>query len=311
LLALFDFDSMSLKEDFLHRDRLIRGISDDKLFKITVVKTSSVVRDAQTKHGLSPLAAVILGQSLTGGLLLASTLKGEERLTIRIEGDGPVGNVIVEANAVGAVRGYVGHNDAALPEGASDVSLADGLGNGMLSVAKVLYNEARPVTGTVGVNKDSVQEALAHYIRQSEQVESALLLDVDVDENGQVTEAGGILVQALPNAPLEGMVALQQALESLPRISSLFKNRAYYIDGILNLVGKDIGARELNRMLVDFFCSCTEESFIRALTMLDLSELKEMAGTQQELVCHYCNKKYPVSAEKMTSLYHSRKAALN
>jgi molecular chaperone Hsp33 len=302
---------MSQKEAFLHRDRLVRGITSDGFFRITVVKSSQVVRDAQSKHGLGPLAAAILGQTLTGALLMASTLKGEERLTIRFEGNGPIGVVVAEANAVGAVRGFVGNPQATLDFSDENIRMMDALGNGTLSMAKVLYNEARPVTGTVVIDGVSIQEALAHYIRQSEQVESALLLDTSMDENGVITQAGGILVQALPNAPLQGMVALQQAMETLPRITSFFEGNAGYIDTILHQVGGAVGVKELNRMLVDFFCPCTEDSFIRALSLLDTRELTEMAGKPQELVCHYCNKHYLIPAATMDRILLERKVSMN
>lgn len=295
---------MSAKQEFLVRDRLLRGVTADKMLKITVVKTTAVVRDAQQKHGLSPAAAVILGQTLTGALLLASALKGEERITVRIDGDGPAGMLIAEANAVGAVRGYIG-NTALEP----DDKLGNLIGNGRMSVAKVLYNEARPVTGTVELSNSSPQAAFAAYLKQSEQVLSALLLDVALDADGNTAHAGGILVQELPGAALDTLLMAEKALESLPRISAIFE-RGAYIDHILQHVG-GAGAKELNRMLVDFFCSCTEEGFVRALSLLSMDELREMQGQPQELVCHYCSKKYPVTGDKMTQIYLDKKVVMN
>jgi molecular chaperone Hsp33 len=209
------------------------------------------------------------------------------------------------------VRGYVGNPQATLAFSNENIRVLDALGKGTLSVAKVLYNEARPVTGTVAIEGDSIQEALLHYIHQSEQVKSALLIDTSMDENGIITQAGGILVQALPNAPLHGMVAIQQAMENLPRITSFFTGNAGYIDTILHRVGGQVGVKELNRMLVDFFCPCTEDSFIRALSMLDIRELTEMAGKPQELVCHYCNKHYLISAATMDRILQERKVSMN
>jgi molecular chaperone Hsp33 len=301
---------MSLKADFLFRDRLIRGISEDKTFKITVVKTTDVVKDAQRRHELSLTSAVMLGRALTGALLMASSLKGEERFTIRFEGDGPLQFVFAEANAVGAVRGYVGKPHTELDYTKPGTQLSDALGKGTLSSSKTLYNEARPVTGTVELEKGDIVTDLAHYLVQSEQIPSALILDIGVDEKGQLTHSGGILVQALPDAPEHDLEKIEVTLAQLPLLSDLF-GRGDYIDSIMHQAMIPFKARELSRMLVDFFCPCTEEGFVRALSMLDVAELAQMQDQEQHLVCHYCNKNYVIPAEKVNAIYISQKVRMN
>lgn len=94
-------------EEFNFKDRLIKGITTDGHFKISVVKTTEVVKTAQENHQLSLLNTVILGRALTATMLLASELKGEERIRMRMDGDGPIGFIVAEANSVGEIRGYV------------------------------------------------------------------------------------------------------------------------------------------------------------------------------------------------------------
>ena len=95
------------KEEFKFKDRIIKGITKEGHFKVTVVKTTDVVKEAKKRHGLSLLNTVVLGRALTGVMLLASELKKEERVQLRMDGNGPIGFVIAEANSLGEVRGYV------------------------------------------------------------------------------------------------------------------------------------------------------------------------------------------------------------
>src|SRR5699024_2793595 len=125
---------MISKKEFKYKDRLIKGISKDGHFKISVVKTSDVVRAAKKKHQLTLLNTVLLGRALTGALLMASELKGEERIQLKAEGNGPVGQIVAEANRVGEVRGYVQNPAASVDTSKKNASIRDGLGIGLLTV---------------------------------------------------------------------------------------------------------------------------------------------------------------------------------
>ena len=87
------------KKEFEFKDRLIKGISKDGHFKISVIKTTDLVKEAQKRHGLSLLNTVILGRALTATMLMASELKGEERIRLRMEGDGPIGFLVAWRSA--------------------------------------------------------------------------------------------------------------------------------------------------------------------------------------------------------------------
>lgn len=300
---------MNKKELYLNKDRIIKGITADGFFKIAVVKSTDVVKLAREYHGLSLLSTVLLGRSLTGALLLAAELKGEERIRLQLEGKGPIGNIIVEANAIGEARGYVQHPDAQL-DYASSTDIGEGLGLGLLSFSKTLYNEARPITGTVELMSGNITDDIAYYLYQSEQIPSAISLDVGIDEDGEITHAGGILIQALPGAPENGIVMLEESLKELLPLSDQFSDGAY-IDTLLHKVAKDLNAKELGRGPVHFFCRCTKDRFVTALSMLKLEELEEMKQETQELVCHYCNKKYFITPPEIKSIVQGLKAKLN
>lgn len=298
------------KQEFQHKDRLIKGITTDGNFKISVVKTSDVVRTAREKHQLSLLGTVILGRALTATMLLASELKGEERIQLRLEGDGPLGLVIAEANSVGEIRGYAQNPSAQLDYSNKEVQLGDGLGLGLLTLSKVLYNEAEPRTSTIQLVKGDVTSDVAHYLAQSEQIPSALMLDVGIDEQGTVSGAGGLLIQRLPGAPDGQIDMLQERLTAFPPLHTFFQNNQY-IDDIMHKVTSPIKVKELNQQPVHFFCRCSRQRFLNALSMLSYDDLREMQGETQEVVCQYCNNKEEISKDEIEKLINEAQAKLN
>ena len=297
-------------EDYNFKDRLIKGITTDGHFKISVVKTTEVVKTARKNHHLSLLNTVILGRALTANMLLASELKGEERIQLRMDGDGPIGFVIAEANSVGEIRGYVKNPSAELDYSNPDTELGDGIGLGIMTCSKVLYNEAEPKTSTIQLMKGDVNSDVAHYLAQSEQIPSALLTDVGIDEDGNVTEAGGLLIQRMPGAPDGQIDMLQERLGSFPPIDELLADDQY-IDVIMSKAVSPLEVKELNRQPVDFFCRCSRKRFMNALAMLTYDDLKEMEGEGQEMVCQYCNNKEFISKEEIEKIVMDAQAKMN
>lgn len=301
---------MISKEDFIQKDRLIKGISEDEHLKVSVVKTTDVVKSAREKHNLSMLNTVLLGRALTGTMLMASELKGEERIKMRIEGKGPVGLLVTEANRVGEVRGYVQNPQVELDYSSPKVSLEDGLGVGVMTLSKTLYNEAEPRHSSIELIKGNITDDIAYYMVQSEQVPSAVLLDVGIDNEGNVKEAGGLLIQRMPDAPEGTIEKLQEKLLDFESISSLLSNDQY-IDDIMEMAMAPVNVKELDRQPVDFFCRCTRKRFIGALAMLSYEDLKEISDEGQELVCHFCNEHYNVTQDEIEDLLMQTKAKMN
>ena len=302
---------MSLKKkEFKFKDRLIKGIEKNGRFKISVVKTTDVVQTAKENHDLSLLNTVLLGRTLTAAMLLASELKGEERVTMRFEGNGPVGMIRAEANRVGEVRGFVQNPEAELDYSSGKTEIGEGIGLGLLTVSKILYNEAEPRTSTIEIARGDILSDVAHFLVQSEQVPSAVLLDVSLKDNGDVEHAGGILIQRMPGADDSVMETLEKTVQKLPPISELLTDEMY-IDTIMELAGSPFTIKELTRQPVHFFCRCSPERFKNALALLSYDDLKEMAGEDQEMVCHYCGKKTVVSESEIQNIVKRAKAKLN
>lgn len=304
------YQKMSLKKEFQFKDRLVKGIHVDGAFKISVVKTTDVVQTAKDNHSLSLLNTVLLGKALTSAMLLASELKGEERIKLRFDGNGPVGMIAAEANRVGEVRGYVQNPQAELDYSQPDTDISDGLGIGLLTVSKTLYNEAEPKTSTIQLVNSDINSDIAHFMAQSEQVLSGILLDVSLNDDGSVKQAGGVLIQRLPDAEDDVMATLQNTLKELPPVADLL-DEGHYIDDIMKSASAPYNVKELDRQPVDFFCRCSPKRFKNALSMLSYEDLKDMEGESQEVVCHYCGNSLTIPKKEIHELAESAKAKLN
>ncbi|MES2764801.1 MAG: Hsp33 family molecular chaperone HslO [Bacteroidota bacterium] len=301
-------DVSELKKKFLKRDRVLRAITKDGKFRAACIKNTEVARVAQQRHALDPLAATLLARTMSGASLLSSFLKGEERTTIEIDGSGVLKYIFVEALQVGEVRGYVRYaKDAAEREVAT---IGDAIGIGLFKVTRVLYNQQEPSTGIVQLIKGDISTDLAYYLTQSDQIPSAVVLDVDVDENGAVSHSAGLLVQAMPGATEAEIKAVMDSIRELPSLAELL-GTGYNPEEILRQA-LPTEFDVVNNSPVDFYCRCSLDRFKTMLTTLGVEEIEGMQRDgQNELTCQYCNEHYYLAPEDFDVLLAEMRAKTN
>jgi molecular chaperone Hsp33 len=276
-------------------DRLVRAIDRDTNVRVAVVITTGVVDEAMRRHHLSPAATCAVGRALTSGLLLATLTKGEERVTLQLTGDGPLGSITVDANGHGDVRGYASHPEAGSPSTKGRVQIGETLGRrGVLNVLrdlglKELYQ------GQIALVSGEIDEDVEAYLRTSEQVASALGCDVVLDGE-RVLASAGVLVQAMPQGDTEIVGIVQKALRAGKLHDLLAAGERdpvalaakLYPAGALEVVGE---ART-----VRFQCRCSAQKIMQMLQLLGTVDLDEMIAEDKpaEVVCNYCNTRYQV-----------------
>ena len=116
-------------------DYLVKALGYNGEVRAYAIKSTETVSEAQRRHDTWATASAALGRTLTVSAMIGS-MSGNQ-VTVKIEGDGPLGLILVDANSTGAVRGYVAnpHVDFDLNQhGKLDVSRA--VGNGTLTVIK-------------------------------------------------------------------------------------------------------------------------------------------------------------------------------
>jgi molecular chaperone Hsp33 len=282
------------KKAYRDRDRIVRAMTSDGFFRLAAIKNTKSVQAARQSHGLSPLASVLLGRAMSGASLLASFLKSEERIILEMQGSGPAQRVYAEAVQVGEVRGFVGNPHCMLDFTNPKTQLGDAVGIGVMKVSRILYGNYEPVVGIVDLVQSDVSTDLAYYLQQSEQIPSAVLLDVQLTNDGAIQQSGGLLVQAMPGAPEAAIEAMVESIRNLEKLPELYGDNFSPEEVLQMLASHEL--KELSNTQVDFFCRCTLDKFKASLITLGAQEIRSMkAENQRELVCRYCGKKYHLS----------------
>jgi molecular chaperone Hsp33 len=282
------------KRAYLERDRVVKAITADGRFRLAAIKNTKTVQTAQQNHQLSYLATLLLGRAMSAASLLSSFLNSEERVILEFMGKGPAERVYAESLELGEVRGFVGNPQCTLDFSIPTVKLSDALGAGMMRVSRILYGNYEPVVGMVELSAGDISTDLAYYLHQSEQIPSAVMLDVQFDDDGGVLQSGGLLVQALPGAREDAIEEMVNNLRNLERLPELYSDKFSPEEVLQMLVQQEL--TELTNTRVDFFCRCSLDRFKASLATLGAQEIRSMkAENQRELVCHYCGTRYHLS----------------
>lgn len=288
------------------KDYLVKALCFNGEIRAMAVRTTNIVDEAQRRHDTWRAATAALGRTMTGSLLLGSMHKGNDKLTVKIQGDGPLGAIVVDADAKGNVKGYVQNPSVNLP--ANDVGKIDVRGavgtNGSLSVIKDLgLKEA--FTGQVPLVSGELAEDFTYYLANSEQVPSAVGLSVLVDNENddRVKAAGGFMIQVMPNATEETLVEIEKRLADIPQVSTLLDQGETPENILERLLGKE-NVTILDTMPVQFHCDCSKERFSSAIATLGEAELTAMIEEDEgaEAVCHFCGEKYNYDAQELTAI---------
>ncbi|BDG21299.1 Hsp33 family molecular chaperone HslO [Thermus thermophilus] len=293
--------------------RILRGLAGGGDLRVVAAETTDVVEEARLRHGLSPTATAALGRAMTGALLLAQLLlkTPKERITLRVEGTGPLGGLVVEADAFGHVRGYVKNPRAEVPlREDGKLNVGELVGAGALRVDRSLPS-GEVYTSTVPLVSGEIAEDLAHYLWQSEQIPSAVLLGVRVKGEGEVEVAGGVAVQVMPGAREEVLDRLEANLKDLPGLTPLLRERG--LEGALEALLAGLGFERTDLRALGYFqneiparfrCRCNREKALEALVFFTPEEREEMIVKEggAEVVCHWCGEVYRFSPEEVRSL---------
>ena len=285
-------------------DYLIKALAYDDYVLAYAVQATNTVAEAQKRHDTWHTSSAALGRTLVGGLLLGSTLKGEDKLTVRIQGNGPANGIVVDANGKGEVKGYIQNPHLSLPlneAGKIDVRGAVGT-QGMFSVTKDLGLK-EPFSGQTPIVSGEIAEDFTYYLAISEQIPSAVGLSVLVNTDDSIKTAGGFMIQIMPGADEETISKIEEQLKTTPRISTLLDEGLTpekILEGLL-------GTSELNileKMPVQFKCDCSKEKFGEAIIALGAEEIQAMIDEDHgaEAVCSFCNNKYEYSEAELSEL---------
>lgn len=300
---------MTFHGGIIMTDKLIRALAFGGEVKVYVINARDTVEEARRRHDTWRTATAALGRTLIGTALLAANLKGSDQLTTEITGTGPLGRILATSDAKMNLRGFVNNPQVALDaneEGKIDVKGAVGL-PGTLKISKQIANYD-PYIGQVPLVSGEIAEDFTYYMAVSEQTPSSIGLSVLVDKGDVVSQAGGFMIQLMPDATEETISALEERIGQLGRISDLL-NSGLSLEQLLDRLVGEGNSKILDSLDVRFNCHCTKERFADGIKLLGKEDIQELIDEDHgaEVVCHYCNEVYDFSEEELEALLSEAK----
>lgn len=287
------------------KDYLVKQVSEDGQLRAYAVNATQVVTEAQEKHDTWPTSSAAFGRTIVGTLLLsAAGLKGDTKMTVKVEGDGPVGKIVVDGNAQGTVKGYVTNPHVNLPSNEKNkIDVKAGVGTtGTLSVTKDLGLK-EPFTGQVPLVSGELGEDFTYYLAKSEQTPSAVGVSVFVNEDSTIGVAGGFMIQILPGADDRLIDILEARLQEMPLVSELLQQGMTPEEIITEIVG-ELPMKTLEELPVKYECDCSKERFAQALSSIAPQDLKQLIEEDHgaEATCRFCGKQYQFSEADLKAI---------
>ncbi len=276
----------------------------DGSVRATAVQGTHTINQMRANHDLGILETLVLGHGYLAGGILASTVKGDDRVQLNIECGGPIKGVYVEAWAVGAVRGYLQQVPIPIEKPLESFDVSSFFGPGFMTVTKLLEGKKSPFTGQVMLQHGSIAKDLTHYFLISEQTPSVVSLSIQFDKEGRVIGSGALFLQKMPgkeNGHLEELEMICAAMPSLGKYLSEGKTTNQFVQEVFHKADPQY----LQSLPFGFSCPCDRKRFAQYLSSLPQKEKESILQEGPfplELHCFNCGTTYPFDKEELQEI---------
>jgi molecular chaperone Hsp33 len=283
------------------KNKLYNFLLEDGNIRGAVIHGTHMIKEMRLNHELGILETLVLGHAYMAGGLMTANLKQHDRIAFKIDCSGPIKGFSVEAAAFGEVRGYLKVNPIRISTPPDSFDLAPFFGEGFLEVIHFPEYAKQPYVGHVKLIPGSIAVNLANYYLTSEQTPTSFNLSIKFDQEGNVTGAGGLFLQALPDADDLRVTQLEQVVPQLPSIGETFSGEVSpreFIDKHFH----DFSPKFLANRRVEFFCPCNRDSIKKMIVKMPKETLQDIAKNGPfpvEILCHNCNTAYRFTEEEM------------
>lgn len=285
------------------KDYLVRGIVESKNCRVFACTTRNLVEEARLHHDTYPTASATLGRLMSVTLMMGAMNKNHEKMTVTLNGGGPIGTVMACTNSDGKIKGFVSqphthftYNDT----GKLAVGYAVGT-DGTLQVIRDMGLK-EPFVGTVPLQTGEIGDDFSYYFMVSEQIPSVVSLGVRVNDTNEILSSGGFVIQLLPDASEDDIVYIEEKMKDFPPVSSLL-DEGKTPEEILNMIFEDVEILETQDLF--FECDCSKDKMAEAIKTVGKKEIRSMIEEDHgcEILCHFCNTRYQFNEEELESIY--------
>jgi len=300
----------TLKQQLLAgaRDRLHTFLLADGAVRGVILHGTRMVNEMRANHDLGILETLVLGRAYLGAGLMSANLKSNDRIAVKFDCSGPIKGLVVEANAFGEVRGFLKNVPIPIEKPMEDFNLSPFFGAGFLSVTKFLEDAKHPFTGKVMLKYGNIAQDLANYYLTSEQISTAFNLSIKFNRKGQVTGAGAVFLQTMPQAGEDLAASLEERVIGLPSLGEVFTGDDDP-ETLINENFRQYSPCFLASHRIEFMCHCNRNR-VRSLLMLlpvaDLKDIRHNGPFPLEMRCHYCNTPYHFTEIDIRKIYGQR-----
>lgn len=279
---------------------LIRGLIKNHRVRFLACNTKDIVQEICNLRQTTPVVSAALGRLVSVGAMMGKMEKDDDAVvSLRIQGEGPIKMLIVDATGSGKVRGYVANPYVDIPlkeNGHLDVGGA--IGKGILSVTKSLGLK-QDFEGQVELQTGEIGDDFSYYFITSEQTPSVVAVGVLVDVDYSIKYAGGLIVQMLPDATEEDFVFIENCIKNITSVTKLFEKHHEDLHKIMCDIFGDTEYEEAHDLVYE--CSCSVEKFIDLIATLPIDNIKEMINEDHgaEVRCNFCGKTHNLTQEDL------------
>jgi molecular chaperone Hsp33 len=287
-------------------DRWVKCIAERGNIRGMAIEATGLVSELAGLHGLKGVSSRGLGEAVMAALTVASYCKAGERVNLNVLGSGFFRQALVDAAPDGTVRGYLVERDPSKATFGQDAQSGP-WGTGTLSVLRSKeMDRQQPYIGTVPLLTGHLAKDLTYYWVQSEQINSAVGLAVNLGSGGEVVLAGGFLVQALPGASVDEVARIERHIEEIDSLADDLARDPSPVS-LLSQIFQSTGFMIVEERLLELKCNCSWDRVWRALTLVGPVELEMMLAEDESAIvrCDFCTREYKVDADGLRRLIES------
>lgn len=287
-------------------DMISRIYCADLKLRAYTVTSLGTAREVTSVHRTTPNATMALGRTINAAALLSATLKPEtnQSILLKFSGEGPLKEVHVQVDAFGNLRGYVANPSIDITDPIGRISFSKAIGAGLLTVIKDIgmkepYNSVTPIL------YGEIAQDLAYYLVTSEQIPSALIIGLNLGDNGEIKSSGGILIQTFPDTEESVIGMIEDNIRDMKKNLGDRLEAGENIYGIVQELFNNSHTEIMSATHLIHKCRCSHETLLRLMKTLDKSDIHEMIEKDggASVTCTFCLKEYKFTPDELKGLH--------